>query len=159
MSKINDTLRAGDVDRWTIVRTAKRQSLAEHSFNVAMIAKAIAVRLGILPLGLVTVQVEALEHDMEEIFGGDVPTPAKYKNNEQYLAKFLSMGMVDRVIKLADIMETTWFIRENGVGAHAGQVHKASLSRLSLLLKHCEPDVYEAAIGVWEEMSSTEFTE
>ena len=39
---IKDLLRAGHVKRWQIVRTVRDQTLAEHSFNVAMISIELA---------------------------------------------------------------------------------------------------------------------
>ena len=39
---INDILLAQNIARWTIVSTIQKQSLAEHLFNVTMIARNIA---------------------------------------------------------------------------------------------------------------------
>jgi len=66
------------LDRWTIVRTINRQSVAEHTFLVAHYANDIAVCLGIDPkmhLGLLQF---CLWHDAaDEIFTGDLPGPNK----------------------------------------------------------------------------------
>ena len=44
--KLNDMMRAQHVKRFHIVNTTKSQSVAEHSFNVALIARAIAIKMG-----------------------------------------------------------------------------------------------------------------
>jgi 5'-deoxynucleotidase YfbR-like HD superfamily hydrolase len=65
---------AASVERFHTARTLRRQSVGEHSFNVAMIIQAIApgVRKNAL-LG-------ALYHDLPEIATGDIPAPVKWAN-------------------------------------------------------------------------------
>ena len=40
--KLSETLRAGHVHRWNIVATIREQSIAEHMWNVTMIATTIS---------------------------------------------------------------------------------------------------------------------
>lgn len=160
-NRINDVLRAGDVTRWHVVRTAKQQTLAEHLFNVTAVAVAIVDEMGICdpPLKIKVIE-RAMAHDINEVFDGDIPTPAKYRTGDEhtaYLASFLDMDIYDQIVKMADIMETTWFIQQNMVGPHAKRVYERCLSRYSLLLKHCEGDTYRAVTEVWRSMNSSEF--
>lgn len=77
--------RMKNIYRWGLMRNTRRESLSEHSFEVALIAHALAVinneRLGgdIDPNLCATA---ALFHDTSEIITGDMPTPVKYHNPE-----------------------------------------------------------------------------
>ncbi len=77
--------RMKNIYRWGLMRNTRRESLSEHSFEVAIIAHALAVinnkRLGgsINPERCATA---ALFHDTSEIITGDMPTPVKYYNDE-----------------------------------------------------------------------------
>lgn len=69
---------AGFVHRWAIVRTLMPQSIAEHSFFVAVYANDMAIALGVTDVIKLAVVQYALWHDMkDEIFTGDSPGPAK----------------------------------------------------------------------------------
>ncbi len=77
--------RMKNIYRWGLMRNTRRESLSEHSFEVALVAHALAVinneRLGgnIDPNLCATA---ALFHDTSEILTGDMPTPVKYHNPE-----------------------------------------------------------------------------
>lgn len=71
------------INRWGLMRNTRPENLAEHSFDTACIAHALAIiknkRFG----GNVDVNkvvMAALYHDAPEIFTGDLPTPVKYFN-------------------------------------------------------------------------------
>jgi len=77
--------RMKNIYRWGLMRNTRRESLSEHSFEVALIAHALAVinneRLG----GKIDANycaTAALFHDTSEIITGDMPTPVKYHNPE-----------------------------------------------------------------------------
>jgi 5'-deoxynucleotidase YfbR-like HD superfamily hydrolase len=108
------------VERWNVAPRLHRQSVAEHSYFVALYAFEITVALGrhailgdILPL--------ALCHDLGEIVTGDMPGPAKRAivdpvRLKEYEDDFLSEvgmdyepGEMDKaIIKAADTIEA-WF--------------------------------------------------
>jgi len=68
------------VPRWSIVRVAKPQSVAEHSFFVAMYADQIAEIISWRHRGnRENLMRAALWHDVEECFTGDIPGPTKRK--------------------------------------------------------------------------------
>jgi len=69
--------RSGSVDRWQIVRTARKQTLAEHSFMVAMYSLILADKLGISENKRYNMVLHALHHDLSEIFTGDISSVAK----------------------------------------------------------------------------------
>ncbi len=66
------------VPRWSIVRVAKPQSVAEHSFFVAMYADMIAELINWRYRGNRENLIRAaLWHDVEECYTGDIPGPTK----------------------------------------------------------------------------------
>lgn len=74
-------LRMKYIDRWGLMRNANKESLSEHTLDVAVIAHALAaigkVRLS-KPLNPERTAMLALYHDASEIITGDMPTPVKY---------------------------------------------------------------------------------
>ena len=73
------------IDRWGLMRNTWKESLSEHSFDVAAIAYGLAV-IGNVRLNR-KYQAEraallGLFHDTSEIITGDLPTPVKYHDEE-----------------------------------------------------------------------------
>ena len=73
------------INRWALMRNEHSENLSEHSFEVAVIAHALAViknkRFG----GTVNGEKAALMglfHDSPETLTGDMPTPVKYYSEE-----------------------------------------------------------------------------
>lgn len=130
-----DLLGLADTKRWTVIKTLRNQSVAEHSFNVAIIAWELASRLEVSPQLLRQVLIWALIHDAPETYTGDVDGRAKrdfpiLKNSLTIVehAKFEwysneSPAPVVRVIvKVADTIEAITFIRTWGRGLRAEDV-------------------------------------
>lgn len=71
--------------RWGLMRNLRQENLCEHSFDVAVIAHALAL-IKNRRFGGHTDEnraaVAALFHDCSEIITGDLPTPVKYHNPE-----------------------------------------------------------------------------
>ena len=63
------------VPRWVILRRHRQQSLAEHSYFVAVYAKQIAELIGYKDIK--EVMWYALIHDIDETITGDIPGPIK----------------------------------------------------------------------------------
>ena len=117
--------------RWHIVATAKRQSLAEHSFNVAMIAGYICDEIGeVSPARKRRIMYFALHHDIDEVIYGDIPSPAKKPDMPRLEV------LDDRVLKLADLLDMYTFIRANAVDRHGRQVVQYCDNLLKEFLKH-----------------------
>ena len=96
-------LRLSFVPRWAIVSMAKTQSVAEHSFNVAIITKRLC-RMLMYSFDIVNnMVVYALDHDYDEVYTGDIPTPAKVKVK-------VKDSDTPTVIKLADVIEAYIFV-------------------------------------------------
>lgn len=73
------------IDRWALMRNEHSENLTEHSFEVAVIAHALA-EIGNKRFGKELKSERAallgLFHDAPETLTGDMPTPVKYYNDE-----------------------------------------------------------------------------
>ena len=73
------------IERWSLMRSSRPDTLAEHSLEVAMIAHALAV-IGNVRHGKALDANRAallgIYHDAPEIITGDMPTPVKYHDEQ-----------------------------------------------------------------------------
>jgi 5'-deoxynucleotidase len=73
------------IARWALMRNTRTENVEEHSYEVAVLAHALAVigrdvfHKDVNPDRAATA---ALFHDAPEIITGDLPTPVKYRNPE-----------------------------------------------------------------------------
>lgn len=74
------------ITRWGLMRNTFSENIAEHSYQTAVLAHALAlIRRDVLKLPAPDPDrcaVAALYHDASEILTGDLPTPIKYYNPE-----------------------------------------------------------------------------
>ena len=69
------------IERWGLKRNTQRENVMEHSWEVAVIAHALAtIREAVFgrPVDANAVAVAALFHDAAEVYTGDLPSPIKY---------------------------------------------------------------------------------
>ncbi len=81
------TDRSRYIQRWSLMRNAQTENIAEHSFQTAVIAHGLAlIRRSRYPEALALdprdVLAKALYHDLSEVITGDLPTPVKYHDPE-----------------------------------------------------------------------------
>lgn len=141
MIKIQDVMRAGHIKRWNIINTTRTQTLAEHMYNVAMITHHMCMELDMNPNRMLT---WALIHDIPEVVCGDIPTPTKRRIKDMgfdmetlfetidptYASTKYSLSEWElQLVKAADLMESIWFLEENGAGRHAMDVKQRLLVR------------------------------
>ena len=127
------------VERWAIAPRLHRQTVAEHSFFVALYASEICLLLGMGPLAHSQVLHYALRHDAFEAWTSDIPGPAKRSlvglgAQDDYHDKFArTMGeeylgaielgnatlvypsgkcRVRDIIKIADIIDSLFFLEQ-----------------------------------------------
>lgn len=105
------------VTRWTVVNTLKKQSVAEHCFNVERIALMVAVEWLKWKDSNLLFEVSqiALHHDDDEAVTGDLPSPAKWALGEKWIDAHRDLwynrpGQAHDIVKLADKMEAFWFL-------------------------------------------------
>ena len=158
---LGDLYRANDVKRWQIVKTLRSQSVAEHSWSVAMIAWRICDELGCEAKVVTEVIQWALVHDVAEVLTGDIATPVKvylkkdgcgdaFAKLEEKITDCINVGnapseQVHRIVKLADILEAVAFLNDNGIGIHAGEVRHRLEEKLTELAQKWE--MYGAVIA------------
>lgn len=160
---LSDMLRARLVDRWQIVRTHKKQSTAEHSFDVILIAyhfheqlvKTIRDKVQADHVFGLKLQIMefAMIHDLPEVITGDLPSPLKaiidcapIKELEGgLLGNFQiprmgedDMGIVWGIVKAADFMADIMFLREDGFGQHAMFVLDRLMCNSEKFIKQCQ---------------------
>lgn len=96
------------VPRWVVMPVLRKQSVAEHSYGVACIARWLCWRHVQRddPGFVASVLESALDHDEEEARTGDKPSPIKeppvINQNDQ----------VGVLVKVADLLEALVFIHE-----------------------------------------------
>lgn len=73
------------INRWGLMRNTRMENIEEHSFEVAMLAHALALIENKYFQGNYQPEramLYAMFHDANEIITGDLPTPVKYYNPE-----------------------------------------------------------------------------
>ncbi len=73
------------IKRWSLMRASDAENVAEHSYETAVLAYALAVignRICGKNLNAEKIASAALFHDFPEAITGDMPTPVKYKSEE-----------------------------------------------------------------------------
>ena len=163
--RINDILRASGVTRWHIVRTVRPQSLAEHTFDVVMIARAVAKIAGVDDYEIIKA---ALLHDLDEIVTGDIPTPTKQKARDNgWELNDLYKTVTGRelspdeslIIQLSDKMADLHWLWLHALGPHSNQVYEVMAEQYNHLVRSPEiPDnIREAALDVQVQVLSEDF--
>ena len=75
--------RMKNIHRWALMRNTRYENISEHSYEVAVLAHALALMTNRYDGGSVDPQrcvMLALYHDVPEILTGDMHTPVKYFN-------------------------------------------------------------------------------
>lgn len=96
------------IPRWGIVPLIRPQSVAEHTFRVAVISDAIAMKVGLDGEMVSKVASKALLHDMDEALSGDIP--ASYKDPSPAASDICSV-----IVKIADTFEAYDYLRRWGL--------------------------------------------
>lgn len=137
--RTTDLLELADVKRWGVIKTLRDQSVAEHSFNVAVLVMEICDRLGINGHTRAASIEWSLLHDMPEILTGDIDGKFKrqYPNIRPVLAAAEEDAFnwwceqskvvhptVNAIVKLADKIEATQYIRLWGRGPRADAAYQ-----------------------------------
>ena len=134
--KFNHIWRLHGIERWHMMPHTKYQSVAEHSFNVAMIALEITKDLELTKSDTLALLAISLSHDFEEAMIGD-PSPI-YKMMVQdpdstmiepsvagwgVMNEFRQSdgSFISDIVKIADIAEALIFARDYGVGRYADE--------------------------------------
>ncbi len=95
------------IRRWGLMRNMTEETLSEHSYDVAVLTHALcSIGNNIFGKSYDTGRAVcyALFHDVQEVYTGDMPTPAKYYNEEmrQNYAKIEENATKQLLSKLQD---------------------------------------------------------
>lgn len=89
--------------RWPLMRNTRSENICEHSYEVAVVAHALALLHNKRYGGTVNVErcvLLAMYHDTTEILTGDLPTPVKYDNPAILQAyRSVEQAAADRLIE------------------------------------------------------------
>ncbi len=75
--------RMRNIDRWSLMRNTQKENIKEHSFDVVLVAHALAMIKNTYYMGNVDtghVMELAAFHESAEVITGDIATPIKYYN-------------------------------------------------------------------------------
>lgn len=106
----------GFVQRWSIVRTLMPQSVAEHSWFVAMYSNDICHIFGLDDFVQLAVLKYAIWHDVDEQFTGDLPGPNK-RSLFDAMGKDAEANWKFRVVQWMDKVFPGWYMRAGGDAA------------------------------------------
>jgi len=110
-----------DIKRWAIVRTIRDQSVAEHSYFVAMMTPRLLREYGYDdPEFILSATEYALMHDRDEVLSGDIATPIKKRIQsdvfgaiaEEFGLKVEADDAVKAAVKVLDLFEAALFLAE-----------------------------------------------
>lgn len=154
---IREKARSAHVKRWQIVRVAKVQTLAEHSYLVALLSEETVNLIGarLSNKEKLAMYEWSLYHDLIEVVTGDLNTLIKTR----FKAKLgcdsvneVESGICDRydhlkattpplikaIVKCADLVEAISFLEVEGMGKHADRVQMGIKEILNNHIIHCQ---------------------
>lgn len=155
---IDLVIKACAVQRYHMFRVAHRESVGEHSFMVAQLARYIneTEDTG-------EVLMCALDHDLPECVTGDIPGNVKHLCGEAFVSleadTLRRAGVpqhyspeVQRIVKLADVMAGYAYCRQEVLGRGNASLHPVMLKyrayTLDLVERDVERNLFEIIEGV-----------
>lgn len=138
---MRDLRRLSYVTRWGIVPRLRPQSVAEHSYFVAMYTDALCVALDLDPASRGEALRYALQHDVDEGFTGDLPSPMKeHVRGLSVLSDTVRghiLGVVPEanptsraraIVRCADLLDAVlWLVEEESLGNRKVEALRQSL--------------------------------
>ena len=129
------------IDRWSLMRSTRKENLSEHTLEVAFIAHCLCViekrRFGRI-VDTEKVLLGALFHDTSEVITGDLPTPVKYYNPDIKTAyKKIEKTAEQKLLSLLPEDFKDDFTEVYSLDENTKQIIKAA-DRLSALIKCTE---------------------
>jgi 5'-deoxynucleotidase YfbR-like HD superfamily hydrolase len=169
---VNDIFAMSNITRWHHTVTKRRQSVAEHSFNVALLAQRIAAEINMISAHYIWVAIAALVHDLPEVDFGDIPAPTKRFLDDAlsadmgidealtamfYLRRKMSPppipNPVREIVKIADMLEAWIWYHRNGdqVGRWGCPVILEAMNRDMMKALRGSPKTRASVLGILDE--------
>lgn len=140
------------VKRWGIAPMRREQSVAEHTFRVVIIARALCWALQRSDIVGVVTGI-ALAHDADEVMTGDMPGPGKK-------VQWPKLDEMHRIVKVADAIETgTWWVLWGHREAWGDHPYNSAPARdISKVMHYTEGDaeLRQAAQIIWRNITGRE---
>jgi len=170
-------MKLSSIQRWAIIEMARPQSVAEHSYNVAMISLSMLDRMELEFPGAYSEEYRsvvmkwALCHDLTEIVTGDFPSSLK-----SYFGKDISamekskfpahaalkdmvsqQDMPFRIVKAADYIDAIYFASRFCVDEGKAKIIGDMRERLYRMVfggpnKNANDVLEELIIGIWPDI-------
>lgn len=155
--KMLERLNLSYVRRWAIAPTFRDQSVAEHTFRVMVIAYYLADRVywpdHAADYADYMLMMAVMDHDLDEVYTGDLPGPDKDKKGTSGLRDLTLMTPIECLIKVADSIETGTFWVQWGNGAAWNHRYANAPQRDLDKISHYGskiPGLTEVAMEVWK---------
>jgi hypothetical protein len=135
MTLVKNQLLLQDITRWHIVPTVTRQTVADHTYGVIVIALKVC---SFLPKGLIDpypVLLEAISHDMGEVGFGDMPSRVGDLSETELKERWWATNPVLRIVKIADMLEMAFALERLAPTPRGKMIRQRMLKRCRLLLK------------------------
>lgn len=142
---LHQRMRTAHVKRWQIVRVAREQTVAEHSYLVYTLVREFLDALGLSGEECMVAILWALEHDVPEVVTGDLNSPIKaalrravphddpirrieLSLSDSYAELYDDVKTryphIRALVKIADLVEAVHFLSVEGMGPHAKEVQR-----------------------------------
>lgn len=144
-----DVMRLSSIKRWGIVEMSRPQSVAEHSYNVAMVTLSICNRIGVDESLAVSAMTWALLHDLPEVVTGDIPTSLKQESpgtfEELESRRFpifsaakttFELGGATAITKIADYVDAIQFAQKFCVDDRKHAIIEEMKGRMASAIEH-----------------------
>jgi len=163
---LTEVMRLSNIKRWGIIEMSREQSVAEHSYNVAMISMAIYKNLEFdSPINESQLICWALYHDLPELYTGDIPTPVKkYLDLDSFDNEVLPLyagikqlhrdSVIDQIVKAADYIEAIQFAEKFCVDSRGPEIIRDIQKNMTIFLSSkCDVLVAAAVEKVLDEQA------
>ena len=153
-----DIYRSQHVKRWHIVHTARQQTVAEHSYMVAMISMYLIDAMDqtanesalFLRSDKLDILKWALMHDLPEVIMGDAVSPVKrlakgaFDRVEEQVDPDLKSyerglpGHIKAIVKTADYIDALKYLQTEGINGQSKSIYKRLHGDMKHHLQKCK---------------------
>ena len=151
------------IPRWVLMRNTRQENICEHSYDVAVLAHALALLENTRFGGAVDAKqcvMIALYHDLPEILTGDMPTPVKYVDDTMRNAyRQVESGAIGQLLQLLpdDLREPYAALLQPSDAFKTEKRFVKAADKLSALIK-CEEELKQGNAEFESARASTEKT-